>query len=103
MDKTRVFLFQLAKDLGYKTVSELENTMTYREYIEWIDYYRENPPMSRIMESQLATLTYTMLRSYSNNSDVFPVDFMVSVSEEEKEKNKKLQKQRELFKKLDDF
>lgn len=50
----REFLFKLASHLC-KTVEELENSMTYTEYLEWQEYHQIEPFFADRMEIQLAT------------------------------------------------
>ena len=90
----RKFLFKLCSHLGYKTVAELEQTMSYIELQEWVQYYSEERFQPDRLELQLATLSELIYRT-SGGKDLTAMDFMPSLSEEEKEiirlKNKRKQ------------
>jgi len=103
MDRSRKFLFKLALNLGYKTVAELEETMSYNEFLEWSEYYSEEPFMSDRIEMQLATLTDVTIKTSTSAKDISPVDFMITVSEEQKIEQKKIQKHKDLVEKLNSF
>jgi len=102
MEKSRAFLFKLALNLGYKTVDELENTMTYNEFLEWVEYYSEEPFMSDRIELHLSTLTDLTVKSHTS-AQTNPVDFMITVSEEQKAKQRDIEKHNQLLEKLSAF
>ena len=103
METGRKFLFQLCKELNYKSVSELENTMSSNELQEWMDYFTEEPFSSKVNEVQLATLSEIVLKIVNNKSDLTALDFMITVSQEDKNKRKEEIKRTELFEKLNSF
>ncbi len=103
MENSRKFLFKLCLELNYKSVSELEHTMSTKELSEWSDYFSEEPFSSRVNEIQLATLTEILLKSFNNKSDLTALDFMISISKEDKDIRKKEIKKTELFEKLNKF
>lgn len=84
MTDERRFLFKLASHLGYKTVSELENTMTAKELNEWKQYYIIEPFFGDRIENMIANITHLY---YSKNykGKTTHLDFMLSVTEEQKE------------------
>ena len=102
MDKNREFLFKLCLHLGYKSVSELEQTLSINELQEWYDFYIMNPFIEDRIELQLATLTEILVRSNSD-TDASAIDFMISVSQEDKQKVKKSKKQQKLQEALESF
>jgi len=102
MEQSRKFLFKLALNLGYKTVEELENTMTYNEFLEWVEYYSEEPFMADRIELQLASLTDITVKSHTS-AETTPVDFMITVSEEQKANQRALEKHKKLVEKLNAF
>lgn len=45
----------------HKTVEELKHTMSQNEFIEWQEYYNEEPFLADRLEGQLAKIGYTNL------------------------------------------
>lgn len=54
------------QQLNYKTVTELENTMSLRELYEWYDYYAEEPFLADRLEIQMANVC-TMVGSFGGS------------------------------------
>lgn len=75
--------------LNYRTVTELENTMSTRELYEWYDYYSQEPFFADRLEMQLATLS-TMVGGFGG-SKLKPNDFMIRKLEEKKLTNKEFE------------
>jgi len=103
MEPSRKFLFQLCKELNYKSVAELENTMSSNELQEWMQYYSEKPFMADVIEVQLATLTDMVVKSFAKNPDVSALDFMITVSDADKIAKKEEIKRKKLFEQLNNF
>lgn len=102
MEANRRFLFKLCLNLGYKSVSELENSLSANELIEWYEYYKEEQFMADRLELQIATLS-AMVYSSSGGKDLSAVDFMISVDDETKEKQRAKEKHAKIVKALDAF
>lgn len=78
------------------TIAELDERMTAREFFQWMEYAREEPLQSdriELMLAQLMSLTYNV-----NAKDTkAPMDFFVSLSEEEKKAQKQAKTDRDLM------
>jgi len=61
------------QQLNYRTVAELENTMSLRELNEWLKYYSEEPFFADRLEIQMATLCAMT----SGSKDAKHGDFMI--------------------------
>lgn len=77
--------------------------MSQKELNEWAQYYAEEPFMNKVIEVQLATLTEVVLKSFTKDSDLSAIDFMITVSSDDKNKIKEEAKRKELFEKLNNF
>lgn len=99
---SRKFLFKLCSHLGYKSVAELENSLSANELLEWHEYYQEEQFMPDRIELMIATLTAITYNAHGGK-DLTTVDFMLSVSNEQKEKEKAKVKQKKIFESLDTF
>ena len=102
MSNDREFLFKLCLQLGYKSVAELENSMSFKEFAEWGDYYSRNPFLVDRVELQLATLS-EMIYAQGGGSELQAIDFMPSVSKEEKESHHKKIKHQKVLESLKSF
>ena len=102
MEASRKFLFKLCLNLGYKSVAELENSLSANELLEWYEYYNEEQFMADRLEVQIATLS-SMVYSANGGKDLSAVDFMVTVSDEAKEKQRAKEKHAKIVKALDAF
>ncbi len=71
----REILFKLALNLG-RTVSELENSMTHSEYLEWQEYYKTEPFHADRQETQTAVMSF--LISTANGGKNKIDDFLLS-------------------------
>lgn len=91
------FSFKLAGHLGM-TVSELEETMTAREFYQWIEYAEIEPLLSDRMEIMLAQLTSLMYNVNSKKAKG-TMEFLISFSEDDK----KLHKQKKTESDLKEF
>ena len=96
MDKKRRFKFKLASHLGM-TVSELENRMSQKEFIEWQEYLALEPTTSDRNEFMIAQLTSALIRV--NGGKATAHDLMISLSKEDKQAIKI----HEANSKIDDF
>ncbi len=103
MTLDRKFLFKLCSHLGYKTVAELEHTMSYKELLEWIEYSKEEPLLPDRVELQLARLTEILYRTNVSETDLTAVDFMPSISDEIKDESREKVKQERLKAQFDAF
>jgi len=56
----------LVQQLNYRTVTELENTMSLRELYEWYEYYSEEPFLADRLEIQMANVC-TMVGSFGGS------------------------------------
>jgi len=65
----------LVQQLNYKTVTELENTMSLRELYEWYDYYSEDPFLADRLEMQMANIC-VMVGSFGD-SKLNHSDYMI--------------------------
>lgn len=102
MERNRKFLFKLCSHLGYKSVAELENSLSSKELYEWYEYYQEEQFMADRLEVMLATLTAITYNAHGGK-DLSSIDFMISVSKELKENIKAKEKQKKIFEALDSF
>ena len=102
MNQSRKFLFKLCSHLGYKSVAEMENSLSINEFLEWQDYYREEQFLADRLELMIATLT-AITYSANGGKDLTAVDFMLSVSIEEKEKAKQKERNAKVFSALESF
>jgi len=102
MERNRKFLFKLASHLGYTTVAELENTMSYNEFLEWVDYYSFEPFGFDRIELQLSQITELLYRT-NFEGDMTAIDFMISVSQEAKQTQKKKQVSKKVLSSLEAF
>lgn len=82
MDKKRKFKFKLAGHLGM-TVSQLENTMSHKEFMEWQEYAIQEPLLSDRVELMLAQLTSTLIRV--NGGKATANDMMITLTKEDKQ------------------
>jgi len=67
--------------LSYKTVTELENTMSVRELHEWYEFYNEEPFFADRLEIQMANASL-MIASFSGSKKAKHSDYMVRKIEE---------------------
>lgn len=74
-------LFRIARTLG-KTVSEIEHTMSHREFLEWDKYLSQEPHNS--IEIQLALLTTVLANVNGNKSSIS--DFLITQQNNQDEK-----------------
>lgn len=102
MKPNRKFIFKLCQVLGYKSVAELENSLSAVELHEWYQYASEEPFMADRLEMQLATMS-SILYNAHGGKDLSAIDFMISVSEEQKEKQRAKEKHAKIVKALDAF
>ena len=70
----------MVQQLNYKTVTELENTMSLRELYEWYDYYSEEPFFADRLEVQMANVC-NMIGSFGK-SKLKHKDYMIRKVEE---------------------
>lgn len=103
METSRKFLFQLCKELNYKSVAELEATMSSNELNEWVEFYTEEPFMAKVLEVQIATLTEMVIRSFAKEPNISAIDFMITVSQADKKAKKEEIKRKKLFDQLSNF
>lgn len=68
----------MVQQLDYKTVTELENTMSMRELYEWYEYYSEEPFFADRLEIQMANVSLMVAKSKKAKHS----DFMVRKIEE---------------------
>ena len=103
MEASRKFLFKLCVELGYKSIAELEQQMSHNELLEWVEYYSSEPFMADRIELQLATLTDVIIKTHTSAKDVSAVDFMITVSEEQRKKQKNAEQHHKVVGQLKDF
>lgn len=70
------------------TIAQLKETMSYQEYIEWQEYYNEEPFLADRLELQLAKIGYTNLATGLGKIDLGFEDFLVSRHEIQKKESK---------------
>jgi len=70
----------LVQQLNYRTVTELENTMSLRELYEWYEYYSEEPFFADRLEMQMANVCL-MIASSSGSKKAKHSDYMISKKE----------------------
>ena len=97
-----IFLHDLCGHLGYKSIRDLKNKMSIRELSSWYEYYQIKPFHADRLEQQMATLSYILAVS-NGSDDATPMDFMISVSKEDKEKHANNIKQAKLIEALENF
>ena len=102
MNEHQKFLHKLCIELDYKTVQELINTMSSNELADWIVYYKEEKFLADRLEIQLATIADLIYKSNFSGDKEF-IDFMVTVSQEAKDKTKKNLKDLQVIDSLGDF
>lgn len=68
-----------------RTVSELENTMSYAEMQEWISFYNAEPFHEDRQEIQLSMMTSVMAASFGNKIE--PIEFMLTGKKPKKKKS----------------
>jgi len=90
-------IYELAFNLGYKTVYELKTTMYYDEFNNWLQYFEQRPIDWR---DDLRTYYFLKTQGYDKSpSDLFPSLAAIQKDENKKEGLKGL-KQSFLFKKI---
>jgi len=67
------------------TVHQLENSMSYSEFLNWMAYYSEFPTMESINESQMAVLTMIVANIMGGKTKV--EDFLLSGKDRRKTKS----------------
>lgn len=77
-------MFKLALNLN-KTVAELSSTMSYYEFLQWQDYYNQEPFLADRLEVQLSKIGYTNLLVGMNKLEVEEDYFFVSKFEKQEE------------------
>ena len=79
--------------MNYRTVEELENSMSLRELYDWYEYYNNEPFFADRIEIQLATVC-TMIAGFGSKSKPKHDDFMIRKKEKpvlsQAEKNRQL-------------
>ena len=75
------FIFKLSLNLN-KSVQEIRTTMSFSELLEWINYSKRKSLPTDIQELQMAILISAQMK------DSMPLDFMPSISQEVKNKEK---------------
>lgn len=101
MDQNRTFLFKLSLELGV-SIRYLETSMSYNEFLEYQKFYLTNPFHVDRQEIQMATLIDILLK-VNGNKESNAIDYMISITEEQKEKAKQKQKEEDIIRKLDEF
>lgn len=96
------FLFRLCLALGYRSIRELKDTMSHRELLQWIDYYSSEPFIADRIEVQLAQISDILMKT-AGNTETSALDFMVSVSKEDKDKYKAEEKHKKVLEQLKNF
>ncbi len=97
MTKDRILLHDIAGHLGMP-VTVLENILSINELREWAEYFAIKPIHADRSERQLATLS-AMFYNANFKDNKSQVDFMLSVSDEERRQ----QKENELQAKIKSF
>lgn len=76
--------------------------MTHAELMQWMEYYSLEPFGYDRLEVQLAQISDILVKTVGEK-DTLPVDFMISVSEEDKDRVREKEKHKKLVKQLADF
>ncbi len=96
------FLFKLCIVLGYKSIRELKDTMSQKELFQWVEYYSHEPFHMDRVELQLAQISDILVKT-AGEKKTSPIDFMLSVSEDDKFKHKLAEKQKHVIEQLQNF
>jgi len=83
MTERRKFLFKLSAHLG-KSVGEIENTMSNKEFNEWIEYSEIEPLLPDRLELMIARLTEMYSKAHFKQKTSV-LDYMLSIGKDQKE------------------
>lgn len=102
MTTLNTFIHKLTLSLGYKTKQELLHTMSHKEFLEWQEYYKENPFPNEVLELQLGIIS-EMIYKQGFGDDKIAMEFMPSFDKDVIKREKQLQKQKSINDALSSF
>ncbi len=80
-------MFKLALNL-HKTVAEIKETMSYAEFVQWQEYYMQEPFLADRLEMQLARIGYSNLFTGMSKVKLEYDYFLISHLKKESTKSK---------------
>jgi len=101
MTQERQFLFKLSLELKIP-IQELMDSMSYIDFLEYMEFSSTHPFQADRIEIQLATISEILYRT-AGGTEASAIDFMITATDLQKQKNQEQIKQKELFEQMNDF
>lgn len=102
MSQDKIFLHKLCIELGYHSTEDLKEQMSQREFQDWIEFYNLYPFQADRAELGLSYIAEAIYK-VQGAKEVSYMDFMITISEKEKEVYKERARQAKLINDLDSF